>query len=54
MAGPGEWFLESPLRPLLVPDGAGRIDAELSDGLHALFSVEGRYSRSPWTVRARG
>jgi hypothetical protein len=42
MAGPGEWFLESPLRPILVPDGAGRIDVELSDGLHALFSVEGR------------
>ena len=40
--GPGEWFLESPLRPVPVPDAEGRLTGQVSEGVHALFSVEGR------------
>jgi hypothetical protein len=44
--GPGEWFLESPFCPLLGPDAQGAVMLNgLPDGMHALFSVEGRRLR---------
>lgn len=44
--GPGEWFLESPLRPSCCaePGGALKLTA-VSLGTHALFSVEGKRRR---------
>jgi hypothetical protein len=40
--GQGEWFLESPFRGALFPDQQGTLLLRgLSDGVHALFSVEG-------------
>jgi hypothetical protein len=40
--GTGQWFLESPFRPVVPADAQGVVVLRgLPDGLHALFSLEG-------------
>ncbi|MGA2478628.1 MAG: hypothetical protein ABSG63_07765 [Spirochaetia bacterium] len=44
--GPGEWFLESPFRDVLAADELGEVTlCGLSDGVHALFSIDGKELR---------
>ena len=43
MAGPGEWFFESPFSDVMVADALGAVTApRLTLGMHGLFSVEGK------------
>jgi hypothetical protein len=44
--GPGQWFLESPFRPVMTADALGALALTgLADGMHTLFSVEGEERR---------
>jgi hypothetical protein len=44
--GHGEWFLESPFRDLLTADELGQVTLRgLSDGVHTLYSLDGRELR---------